>query len=134
MRQKYIPYVFVDDNAFPLKENIMVPFNGCHESKSLERIFNYRLSRRIVENVFGIISAIFRVLRRSIVLKPERATLITKCCVLLHNFLRKSKTSRDIYTPHGTFDIENNGKMIAGLWRKDYIILSSGEKRQKAMQ
>lgn len=80
MRRKCIPYVFLGDNAFPLKENIMVPFSGYHDRKSLERIFNYRLSRarRIVENVFGIMSAVFRVLRKPILLKPEKATLITE--------------------------------------------------------
>lgn len=89
MENKHIPYVFFGDNAFPLKINLMVPFSGCHDRNSPERIFNYRLSRalRVIENVFEIISAVFRVLRKLMLLSPERATLVTECCVLLHNFL-----------------------------------------------
>lgn len=29
--QKEIPYVFIGDEAFPLKENIMKPYGGIHE-------------------------------------------------------------------------------------------------------
>jgi len=121
MRQKYVPYVFVNNDTLPLKENIMVPFHRFYDSTPLEKIFNYRLFRaqRIVENVFGVMSTVFCVLQKPMTLKPEKATLVTECCVLLHNFLRKSKTSRDIYTPCGTFDIEDNGKIIDGSWRKD---------------
>lgn len=77
MKKKHIPYVFLGDNAFPLKINMMVPYSGCYDRNSSERIFNYRLSRarRVIENVFGIMSAVFRVLRKPILLNPERATL-----------------------------------------------------------
>lgn len=60
-----LPYVFVADSAFVLTENIMKPYPGT-EKGSKKRVFNYRLSRarRIVENVFGIMSAVFRVFRK----------------------------------------------------------------------
>lgn len=59
------PYVFVGDDAFSLSPNIMKPYPGENSPGSNERIFNYRLTkaRRVVENVFGIVSALFRVLR-----------------------------------------------------------------------
>lgn len=46
-----LPYMFVCDDAFPLKENLQKPF-GQTGLTTEKRIFNYRLSRarRIVEN------------------------------------------------------------------------------------
>lgn len=84
MKNKHIPYVYLGDNAFPLKINMMVPFSGCHDRNLPKRIFNYRLSRarRVIENVFGIMSAVFRVLRKPILLSPERATCDRVLCFI----------------------------------------------------
>ncbi|XP_065640572.1 uncharacterized protein LOC136073131 [Hydra vulgaris] len=48
-----LPYVFVGDNAFGLKPQMMKPYPFCNLSYK-KRLFNYRLSRvkRIVENAF----------------------------------------------------------------------------------
>lgn len=115
-----VPYVFVGDDAFSLSEHLMKGYPVEQKKGSKKRIFNYRLSRarRIVENVFGIMSAVFRVLRKVMLLSPEKATLVVLACVYLHNFLRKSKHSRKNYTPPGTFDEEKDGKIIPGLWRQ----------------
>lgn len=53
-----VPYLFVGDDAFGLSATILKPFSGTYPKGSMQRIFNYRLSRarRIVENVFGISS------------------------------------------------------------------------------
>ena len=55
---KELPYVFVADDAFALKKNVMKPYpqSGLTQDK---RVYNYRLSRarRIVENLFGIIAS-----------------------------------------------------------------------------
>jgi len=41
-------------------------------------------------------------------------------CVLLHNFLRRSKSSSSLYTPPGVFDSENNdGIIVPGSWRSE---------------
>lgn len=72
-REEIIPYVILGDEAFALHENIMKPYSGVYGKCSKERIFNYRLSRarRVVENTFGIISAVFRVLRKPMLLEPQ---------------------------------------------------------------
>ncbi|KAL3171909.1 hypothetical protein MRX96_013489 [Rhipicephalus microplus] len=58
-----LPYFFVSDEAFPLKEHVMRPYarRTLHEDddKSYERrVFNYRMSRarRTIENTFGILA------------------------------------------------------------------------------
>jgi hypothetical protein len=39
-------------------------------------------------------------------------------CILLHNFLKKSESSRDIYTPPGTFNYIMDGQLVNGTWRQ----------------
>lgn len=126
-RQISVPYVFVGDDAFPISSTLLKPFPGQHAKGSIERIFNYRLSRarRVVENVFGILSSAFRILRRPMLLQPEKAALVCMTCTLLHNFLRRSTTSRKIYTPNGTFDYEVDGNLKPGTWRQDITDISS---------
>lgn len=116
-----VPYVFVADDAFALHQHFLKPYPGDQEAGSTKRIFNYRLSRarRIIENVFGILSSVFRVLRQPLLLKPEKCVTVVQTCTYLHNFLRKSSTSRNVYTPSGSFDEEVNGHVIPGSWRED---------------
>ncbi|XP_074026092.1 uncharacterized protein isoform X1 [Leptinotarsa decemlineata] len=115
-RRNEVPYVFVGDAAFPLTENLMKPYQGTYVRGSPERIFNYRLSRsrRIVENAFGIMSSVFRVLRKPMLLEADKATLIVMTVACLHNFLRKSKSFRGIYTPVEAVDREMEGSTISG--------------------
>ncbi|CAH1973662.1 unnamed protein product [Acanthoscelides obtectus] len=116
-----VPYYILGDKAFALNEYTMKPFDGNPEPRSAERVFNYRLSRarRVVENAFGILSSVFRVLRKSMLLEPKIATKVTLATIYLHNFLRK-RTSRATYTPPGSFDTETqNGAIIDGCWRND---------------
>nr|XP_039263826.1 protein ANTAGONIST OF LIKE HETEROCHROMATIN PROTEIN 1-like [Styela clava] len=85
-----VPFVFIGDEAFPLKENLMRPFpgNGLSQEK---RIFNYRLSRarRMVESTFGILANQWRVYHRPIPLKPSNIDSVIKATCCLHNFLRR---------------------------------------------
>jgi len=114
-----IPFVILADGAFALTNHIMKPYSGTYDKGIKERVFNYRLSRarRTVENAFGISSAVFRVLRKSSLLEPQKAQIVVMAVVYLHNFLRHSKLSRNIYTPPGSFDREEEGRMILGDWR-----------------
>lgn len=122
-RNKEVPFVILADEAFALTNNIMKPYSGVgiYNIGSKERVFNCRLSRarRTVENTFGISSAVFRVLRKPLLLEPEKAELVVMAIVHLHNFLRKSKSSRNIYTPPGTFDSELEGRVIQRSWRQE---------------
>nr|CAH7763568.1 unnamed protein product [Callosobruchus chinensis] len=94
-------------------------------SKALENnsmIFNYRLSRarRIIENVFGFVSARFRVLRRNIELSEQKATQIVCAVCVLHNFIMSRKQSALAYAPNGTFDVDNeDGTITPGSWRNE---------------
>ncbi|KAJ8965585.1 hypothetical protein NQ317_011572 [Molorchus minor] len=126
-RKLPVPYVFVGDDAFPLSQRILKPYPGCHPKGSMKRVFNYRLSRarRIVETTFGIMVAVFRVFRTPMMLQPDKVTKVVMTCVLLHNFLRKSESSANIYTPMGTFNKEDNGILSEGSWRREFANNSS---------
>ncbi|XP_026462861.1 protein ANTAGONIST OF LIKE HETEROCHROMATIN PROTEIN 1-like [Ctenocephalides felis] len=116
------PHVFISDRALPLTTKIMKPFGGFHSKNTKERIFNYRLSRarRVVENVFGIMSSVFRVLRKPLCLQPDKAQKIVFATVFLHNFLRASKTSNLLYTPVGSIDSDIMGHIVEGEWRANH--------------
>lgn len=111
-------YVFVADDAFPLHKHIMKPFP--HKNLTAEqKIYNYRLSRArcIVENVFGILAARFRIFRTEINLKPEKVDCIILTACTLHNFLRRN--CPNTYTPPNFVDCENveRGEIEPGMWR-----------------
>lgn len=120
-RRNTTPFVFVADDAFPLSKNIMKPFPGAQIKGSKQRVFNYRLSRarRVSENAFGIISSVYRILRKPMLLEPERAKKVLLAIIYLHNYLRKSN-SKIIYNPPGTFDSEcpTTGEVTDGVWRQ----------------
>ena len=117
---KLSPYVLLTDDAFPLQTHIMKPFSGHHEKGTSQRLYNYRHSRarRVVENAFGLLASVFRVFRKPLMISLENAEIVTKTCIHLHNFLRRSKTSRTLYCPVGTLDNETrDGNIIPGSWR-----------------
>ena len=111
------PFVFVGDEAFPLKTNLVKPYsrNVLNDKK---HIFNYRLSRarRVIENTFGICASRFRILRRSIIGNVKHVTEATKAVVALHNFLMDD---RKMYCPHNFGDHVVNGILREGTWRNE---------------
>jgi hypothetical protein len=109
-----LPYVFIGDEAFELRENLMKPFNA-NVLTNERRICNYRFSRarRIIENVFGILVARFGILQKAINLRLDRITDVVLACCVLHNFLREMSPNK--YTPYDCLDEENEGVITPGL-------------------
>lgn len=104
------PYFFIADDAFPLTNRIMKPFNTRNITNS-QRIFNYRLSRarRTIENAFGILTMRWGCLRSEFISQPEKVKTIVSACCALHNFLLNqhctsyaTSSSVDRYASDGT--------------------------------
>ena len=81
-----LPYVFVCDNAYPLKHNMMKLYLGAHLTREQD-IFNGHLSRarQYVECAFGIMANKLRILFKSIETNENSSTLIVNCAAVLHN-------------------------------------------------
>ena len=97
-RSQNVPYVFIGDDAFALQPNFMKPY-AKKDLDHFTRICNYRFSRagRISENVFGIVSGLWRVFRTTIPLQPDKVRRITLGVLTLHNWLLRSKISSTVY-------------------------------------
>ena len=113
------PFVFLGDDAFALKPNIMKPYpqKGLTEDK---RIYNYRHSRvrKLSENLFGILANRWRVFTSAIMLSPEKIETLAMATLVLHNYLR-STTSKSCYCPVGLVDNQENGSLVPGRWREE---------------
>lgn len=113
-----VPFYILGDKAFQLNEYTIRPYDGTRERGSNERIFNYRLSRarRVVENAFGVLSSVYRVLRKPMLLEPETATKVVLTTVHLYNYLRRNSN----FVSPGTFDtVLENGDIVPGTWRNE---------------
>ena len=120
-----MPYYIVGDDAFALKTWLMKPMP--HRNMSVEdRVFNYRLSRgrRVVENVFGLLASRFRCLT-TMPQSPERVSIITLACCVLHNFLRIKNPTLDV----NLVDQDNPDTLgiIPGTWREHANLPDMGE-------
>ena len=113
------PYVLIGDSAFKLHGNMMKPFPGRPLTRK-QRIFNYRLSRarNTVENVFGIMSCRFRILRTCLEISPEHVELVVMAVCILHNYLREEASPQ--YMPAEAVDHDiGNGTIAPGRWREE---------------
>ena len=104
-----LPFVFVGDDASPMRTNLAKPYSAFH--LDLEKLItNYRISRarRIIENTFGILEDKFRIFRRPILASVETVESVTKCCVALHNSLMADRLTDEgnAYCPNNFVDQE----------------------------
>lgn len=114
-----VPYIMVADNAFAMTSYIYKPY-GFRNQPAPNRILNYRLSRarRIIENVFGIMSSKFRVLRKPIHFAPHKVKYVALAICALHNFLISTS---NYYLCPGSVDSENpiTREIVNGEWRNE---------------
>ncbi|XP_076044731.1 uncharacterized protein LOC143027341 [Oratosquilla oratoria] len=77
---KSLPYVFIGDEAFALRTDFLKPF-AAKELTQERRIFNYRLSRarRVIENVFDIMSSRFGIFSKPINLNIKSIEKVASC-------------------------------------------------------
>lgn len=112
-----IPVHLIGDDAFPMTKRLLKPYPQRMLTHD-ERIFNYRLSRarRLVENVFGIVSSKFHVLKTEMAFNVPHCVQVVKAVCILHNILRR--LCGQSYMPPGSFDAEDiNYEVIPGNWR-----------------
>ncbi|XP_023312016.1 uncharacterized protein LOC111692317 [Anoplophora glabripennis] len=117
-------FVFISDEAFALHKHILKPFPQRNLNYE-KRIYNYRLSkgRNVVENVFGLITARFRVLHTTINMKPLHIQYVVLAICTLHNYLIQRKNQ---YIGPITFDSENKQThqcMKNAEWRQNDVQL-----------
>ena len=100
---KLIPYSFIGDDAFALSTCMMKGY-PYQSATTRQAYFNKRLSRarRVVENVFGHLVQRFGVFQTSMKVNPNKASIITEACVLLHNLLLKDSIYNKNMTSKGT--------------------------------
>ena len=84
--------VFVGDDAFPLRRDLLRPYSRSRQLSQTQKVFNYRLSRarRCVENAFGLLVARFRIFDKPIPVTVSTTEKIVRTCCTLHNLLLKT--------------------------------------------
>ena len=85
-----LPFLIVDDEAFPLQKYLLRPYPGVSTQKDeSKQIYNYGLSRtrHVVENAFDIRTQKFSLFYGRIQLSPENADKVVLAACGLHHYL-----------------------------------------------
>lgn len=121
--EKLLPFVFVADEAFTLRKDLLKPFSR-KDLNNEKKIFNYRLSRARskVENAFGILCNRFRIFHTAISVNLEAIDSIVMASCVLHNYLRRK--CGVVYAPDNNLYKENTdtGAIAWGLQATDYFL------------
>jgi hypothetical protein len=80
------------DNAYPLLNNLLIPFSGSQAHDPHKRSFNFLLSQmRIrIEMAFGRLTTKWRIFRRNLDLGTQMNSEIVEAAMKLHNFVIRS--------------------------------------------
>lgn len=115
-----LPYVLVGDEAFQLTDYLLRPYPGKSGLNKDKNIFNYRLSRarRTIENSFGLLVSLWRILKKPIEATVDNTTSIVKAIICLHNWLRKQDKDNN-YIQENMVDRNEENDFIPGLWRDE---------------
>ena len=115
-----LPYVFVGDEAFPLKPQLMRPYPRRSLDKE-KRVFNYRLTRarKTVEMAFGILASKFRVFQSPINLSPNTIPHVVRAACVLHDYIRKREGVLFLNT--GEPSAEGSHPTDSALWSQDEL-------------
>ena len=145
-----LPHFIVADAAFP--EFLMKPFSGDGLSHD-QRIYNYRYqflicpkkcytlnkrisrARRVIENVFGILCAKWRLLLKPIETNVENANWIVRAIVVLHNFLIDESKGAYNFSAMADNETEDEHDSKNGSWWKAFTgepLKAAQNKPQKA--
>ncbi len=112
-----MPYMFVGDEMYPLRPDLMKPYPNKQMDHS-QGVLNYHLSRAhgVAENAFSILANRLRVFRSTIFLEPDKVEKITMASLCIHNFLRECRS--EAYTPPAFADLKNRDyNIVEGTWR-----------------
>ncbi|XP_044583990.1 protein ALP1-like [Cotesia glomerata] len=115
-----LPYVLVGDEAFQLTDYLLRPYPGRGGLNKDKTIFNYRLSRarRTIENSFGLLVSLWRILKKPIEATVDNTTHIVKAIICLHNWLRKRDEDNN-YIQENMVDCHGENGFVPGLWRDE---------------
>ena len=107
-----LPYLILADDAFALKILLMKTFSKVGMTRP-EMIANYRTSRRMVENAFGILSSLFIVFHEAILVHGKGVKDIVLACVVLPKMLRAQRgvggwAKRDLEDEEIPCDLEDD--------------------------
>lgn len=115
------PYVFVGDEAFPLRNYLMRPFPRNQAQETNKSYYNYRLSRArmTVECAFGIASSKFRILLKAIETKVENADHVVKAICILHNVIidieKDESRNQEIINTFRESNTNSNNNQLMGI-------------------
>ncbi|XP_014282671.1 uncharacterized protein [Halyomorpha halys] len=126
-----VPFVFVADEAFPLKTYLMRPYPQQSLDNS-KRIYNYHLcqARKVVDDAFGILSQKFQIYNRKIRVAPHNVDYIILTTCILHNFIKKYDENSYNY------EVYEDDEFPVGILEKlpiltDYVRMNAYNVREK---
>ncbi|KUF83284.1 Far upstream element-binding protein 3 [Phytophthora nicotianae] len=81
-------YYCVGDNAYPLSDSLLVPYNKVELKKKQDSDFNFYLSQlRIrIEMAFGLLVNKWQIFKKPLVVDFKNVSKVIKTCMKLHNF------------------------------------------------